>query len=188
MKTFRILFLLLFSFSIFLACDDDDSAEIPIDDEEIAETPDDGDDPMDDPMDDPVDADSVIFTGEPIVFSRPAGADFTLGENQDIITENIAITRGATRGLFNIAQEEGFTNSVSPTDTEWAIGTTAALEDLTFSDWTTAVDNNPPAAVGVDYVLHLITDDIFIDIRLLSWGQTAAGGGEFSYQRSTPEE
>ncbi len=33
-------------------------------------------------------------------------------------------------------------------------------------------------------VLHLITDDIYIDIKFLSW--TSGGNGGFSYERSTP--
>ena len=43
---------------------------------------------------------------------------------------------------------------------------------------------------GVDAVVHLITEDIYIDIRFLSWttgnGQGGTGGGGFSYMRSTP--
>lgn len=38
--------------------------------------------------------------------------------------------------------------------------------------------------VGKSAVLHLIPNDIYLDIKFLSWGQ--AGGGGFSYQRSTP--
>ena len=43
----------------------------------------------------------------------------------------------------------------------------------------------PPCQVGNDMVLHLITDDIYIDIKYLSWTQNGQGGG-FSYQRSNP--
>jgi hypothetical protein len=35
-------------------------------------------------------------------------------------------------------------------------------------------------------VVHLITDDIYIDIKFLSWTSGGAGGG-FSYERSTDQ-
>ena len=35
-------------------------------------------------------------------------------------------------------------------------------------------------------VVHLITDDIYIDIKLLSWSSGGTGGG-FSYERSTDQ-
>ena len=37
--------------------------------------------------------------------------------------------------------------------------------------------------MGINAVLHLKTDDIYIDIKFLSW---AAGSGGYSYERSTP--
>jgi hypothetical protein len=40
--------------------------------------------------------------------------------------------------------------------------------------------------IGKDAVLHLIADDIYLDIKFLSW--TAGGGGGFSYERSTVPE
>ena len=75
-------------------------------------------------------------------------------------------------------------SSTSPKDTEWAFGTTSNLGALTFADWVVTVANNPPAMVGQNMVVHLITDDIYIDIKFTSW-TAAAGGGGFSYQRST---
>ena len=43
----------------------------------------------------------------------------------------------------------------------------------------------PPCAVGKDAVLHLISEDIYIDIKITSW---VSGQGSFSYQRSTPSD
>jgi len=37
---------------------------------------------------------------------------------------------------------------------------------------------------GNDYVLHLITDDVYIDVKILTW-QTRSQGAGFSYERST---
>src|ERR1043166_1724755 len=42
----------------------------------------------------------------------------------------------------------------------------------------------PPLSVGHDAVVHLKTDDIYIDINFISWSSRIGGG--FSYSRSTP--
>ena len=42
---------------------------------------------------------------------------------------------------------------------------------------------DPPHTVGVNAVVHLIAEDIYLDLRVTSW--TSRGGG-FSYIRSTP--
>ena len=39
--------------------------------------------------------------------------------------------------------------------------------------------------VGKNYVVHLITDNIYIDLKMLSWQQGGGNGGGFSYERST---
>jgi hypothetical protein len=48
---------------------------------------------------------------------------------------------------------------------------------------------NPPQAVanGTNYVLHLVEENIFIDVVFTSWSQGGNGGGGFSYRRSTEE-
>lgn len=130
----------------------------------------------------------TIWTGPDINFTRPDGADWTLPANQDRITDNVWITRANIRGIFNIATEDEYVDFVSPADTEWAFGTTTEIDDLTFEPWQTAIQSNPPGMVGQDMVLHLITDDIYIDIRFTSWANGSQGGqGGFSYQRSTEE-
>jgi hypothetical protein len=43
----------------------------------------------------------------------------------------------------------------------------------------------PPGSVGVDAVVHLITDDIYLSLKFTSWSASGSGGG-FSYERSTP--
>ena len=35
-------------------------------------------------------------------------------------------------------------------------------------------------------VVHLISEDIYFDIRFTDWGREAGGGGAFAYFRSTP--
>ena len=126
-----------------------------------------------------------IWNGPSITFTRTAFADWTLPENQDWLTTNVALTRAQVMGIFNIAQENEYSNQ-SPVDTEWAYGTTADLGSLTFSTWEQWHGQNPLTSLNRDAVVHLISDDIYIDIRFTSWGIGGAGGGAFSYVRSTP--
>lgn len=125
-----------------------------------------------------------IWDGPMITFVKTAGTDWTLPENQDFITDNVIITRGNNQGIFNIAKESFFNNFNSPSDTEWARGNTSNFGSLNFYKWRDANANCPPCNIGTDFVLHLITDDIYIDIKILSWN---TGNGGFSYQRSTPK-
>src|SRR5688572_23145836 len=112
----------------------------------------------------------TVWDGVKIVFTKADFADWTLPENQDRLTENVALTRQNERGLFNIQVESEYNaDLLSPADTEWAYGTTRDLDTLTFSDWRTWHGRNPNNAIGQDAVVHLISDDIYIDIKILSW-------------------
>lgn len=137
-----------------------------------------------------------IWTGPPIVFTKPNGADPTLPANQDAIVPGVAITRGNTRGLYNAATETFFLLGTSPADTEWAWGlNNPALTDseiratnfavLNFDEWSTAHGQQPLATLGRPGVLHIISQDIYIDITMTAWTSLGSGGG-FSYTRSTP--
>lgn len=124
-----------------------------------------------------------IWDGPKITFEKMSNADPTLAENQDRITENVWITRASRAGLFNAKLEMAHSDG-SPADTEWARGSLASLDTLTFTDWKTAVDENPPGSVNQTYVVHLISEDIYLELTFLSWGIQSAGGN-FSYERST---
>lgn len=130
----------------------------------------------------------TIWTGTTITFTKSSNADWTLAANQDRITNNVWITRADTQGIFNIATETTYsTNPPSPSDTQWAFGTTANISSLTFQNWKAAISNSPPNSLNQDMVLHLITDDIYIDIKFIAWSQGASAGGGFSYERSTDQ-
>jgi hypothetical protein len=125
-----------------------------------------------------------VWSGRTFVFTKPDGADWTSPANQDRLTDAVWLTRADRRGLFNIAQEDTFTRLVSPQDTEWATGNAVDWPSLTFTPWQTWNGSFPPAMVGVDAVVHLISDDIYVDIRFESWTSGNLGGG-FSYTRAT---
>lgn len=140
-------------------------------------------------------ADPLIYIGYDAMFEKTAYADPSAPENQDLILPNIAITRGDSRGIYNAAQEEFFADFSSPAGTRWAFPnnnpekTLAATNyaDLTFEDWQTANGGGgggPPATVGQSAVLHLIEQDIYLDIQFTAWGVGSAAGGSFAYERA----
>ena len=132
-------------------------------------------------------AQPTIWNGSTITFTKPNNAVWTQAANQDRITPNVWITRADTQGIFNIKTESSYDKigGSSPDDTEWAFGTTSNIGTLTFAPWVTTIANNPPAMVGQNMVVHLISDDIYIDIKFTAWSAGFAGGGGFSYERST---
>ena len=135
-----------------------------------------------------------VWTGPEIVFSRPAKTGPPLPQCEDAVSDSVRLTRAATRGLFNAVSEERY-RSPSPADTEWAwdlAGFNTGLEitaanqaNLTFNIWVTAHDKNPPAAVGIPGVLHLMSEDIYLDIEMMEWAD-GGGAGAFAYRRGTP--
>lgn len=138
----------------------------------------------------------TVWDGPAVSFSKPAFGDPDQPANQDRITEGVWITRGDTQGIYNIAQESFYSFVVSPKDTEWAWdlnnpGKTIAASnyaDLSFDVWFNAHGGSPPSTVGRPGVLHIISEDIYIDITFTGWAQGAGGGGAFSYMRSTPPD
>jgi hypothetical protein len=147
----------------------------------------------------PAAADPIVWNGPSIAFTKPDFADWTLATNQDRLTDNVSLTRLNTRPLINVVLEDFAQESLSPLDTEWAFGPTQPgspgpitarnFANLTFTPFAVALNG----AIGVNIlsygpgVLHLISDDIYLDIKFTSWRRNDAGGG-FSYIRSTPGE
>src|SRR6185436_6238131 len=137
---------------------------------------------------------ATVWNGPTISFTKSNYANPLLAENQDRLTTNVWITRGSSQGLFNAKTESSFTHYVSPSGTEWANGSLENYATLTYTDWNhwaAGVNPSPPSTVGVQAVLHLIADDIYLSVRFTSWSGGAPGGGPtsgggFAYLRSTP--
>ena len=133
----------------------------------------------------------TVWTGTPITFTKAKNTDPTMAANQDRITNNVWITRGNKKGIYNIKTEGSYSDFSSPADTEWSLGTTANIASLTFSDWESVASSDPTSLLGLDMVVHLISDDIYIDIKFISWstgdGSGNGSGGGFSYTRSTDQ-
>jgi hypothetical protein len=149
----------------------------------------------------------LIWNGPKITFTKADWADWTLPANQDRITPNVWLARADTQGLFNIKYEDGYTRPTSPADTEWAFMdynenskhpediTAANYASLYFDYWASAINNSPPELVGRPGVVHLISEDIYLDIKFTSWttgiwvDEVPHGqGGGFSYERTTVPE
>jgi len=126
-----------------------------------------------------------------VTFTKAVGSDWTLAQNQDRITDKVWITRGTKGGIFNAAVESGPNTADydSPKGTEWAYGTTANIGSLEFDTWDDTHGAEPPTMVDRDMVVHLIEEDIYLDIKFTSWstgdGSGGGSGGGFSYIRSS---
>lgn len=130
-----------------------------------------------------VSEDAVIWTGANMSFDKVAGADPSVAENQDRLTDNVWITRGNNGGqIYNAVEEDAATKRESPRGTLWAIGTIDEIENLNFANFRSAV-GSPKQVVGKDLVLFLREDEIYLSVKFTSWGQNKAGN--FSYERST---
>ncbi|MEL6535884.1 MAG: cadherin repeat domain-containing protein [Bacteroidota bacterium] len=127
-----------------------------------------------------------IWTGPTMTFTKAEEADPTLEANQDRLTNSVWITRGNDGGqIYNAVTESVADKDDSPADTEWAFGNTAEIATLTFGTFRGAL-GKPKDIVGRDLVLHLISDDVYIDVKFTAWSASKKGG--FTYERSTSEE
>lgn len=125
-----------------------------------------------------------IWAGSDFSFTKNNGADPTDESNQDRITDNVWITRGNEGGqIYNANTETNSSKANSPDGTQWALGTLAEIHSLTFVNFRDAV--SPKDVAGVELVLYLEEDDIYLSVIFDSWSQGKQGG--FAYTRSTPD-
>ncbi len=124
---------------------------------------------------------ATVWTGPAITFTQGSGSGAV-----DQITPDVGITRGSSQGLYNSVTESGYTHDSSPAGTEWAFGELADYATLSYTTWEQmyggAAGGGPRSTLGVDTVVHLISDDIYLSVQLTSWGGSSGG---FSYVRST---
>ena len=130
-----------------------------------------------------------VIIADCVVFIKPDSADWTLDEYQDQITDSVRITRKHNQSLFNIAQENGYSNSNgSPVGTLWAGMTTADANSANYSNFKTMHGGSPQSIIGDTVSLYLPDDDLYFDIIFTSYSCCDSGGG-FSYIRySVPSD
>jgi hypothetical protein len=138
----------------------------------------------------------TVWSGYTFEFIRPS---FASPAPVDMITPGVHIARASTAGLYNAApgKDTGY-NGSGPTGTRWATSinnpgkTIAAANhaDLTFASWLAAYGGSNVGNVieGKDAVVHLIEEDIYLDLRVTNWvaARGEPGGGGFSYLRAEP--
>jgi len=130
----------------------------------------------------------TVWTCPEISFTKEDGTDFTDPANQDFYTENVIITRASTGGqILNFANNDDPLDAQNiPSGVEWAIGRTSDLSNLTFGGFREIIGRPNDNIVDLDLVMHLLEDDIFLNITFTSWSSGREGNGGFSYMRATP--
>lgn len=107
----------------------------------------------------------------------------------DVVSLSVALTRGDSGGLYNVFTEVEY-NEFAPGATLWFFG--GDVQDvidgvLTMGDfdyWALAHGNSPESVLGVDGVMYIQAEDIYVDIRFTQW-TGGDGGGGFAYTRGT---
>lgn len=133
-----------------------------------------------------------VWSGYTYKFDHPANSAI-----QDDITPNVALTRDALRGIYNIAYEVAYAEDYSPEYTLWATeynnpGLTieaANWEALSFTDWRGAYGGRNGLAnniVDANAVVFLQLDEVYMDLRFTAWGIGFGAGGAFTYERAEP--
>lgn len=125
----------------------------------------------------------VIWDGPMLTFVKEENTDAGLAANQDRITDKVWISRPGDGGqIFNVKAERFPIRTNSPLGTRWAFGELNQLDSLQFKSFRETVDR-PKDVPGKRMVLHLLQENIYLQVEFLSWSQNKTGG--FSYMRST---
>ena len=81
-------------------------------------------DQLEDPITPNPGVERELWTGPVITFTKAPNTDPTNSANQDRITDNVWITRGASGQIYNIMTETEAEKNTSPKGTTWAFGDT----------------------------------------------------------------
>ena len=124
-----------------------------------------------------------VWTSDLITFTKTDNTDESLAKNQDRITDNVWITRKLSGGqIYNAVVESVPDKDASPLGTEWAEGVINDYASLRYTTFRAAT-MKPKNAVGKTFVVHLIADNIYLSVKIISWSSNKLGG--FSYQRTS---
>jgi Bacterial Ig domain len=133
----------------------------------------------------------TYWTGTNFTFTNPGNSA------ADVLTPNVSFARNpaagsGTGGLYNSAnQSSPFIGAAPPAGTEWGFGTLAGYmanhSSVSFGECPLEQGNSPGNLVGTTFVVHLITNNIYLQLTLNAWGgQGGAVPKNFAYTRSTP--
>jgi hypothetical protein len=129
----------------------------------------------------------TIWTGTNYGFFHPATSNPS--GVPDPLMPDVAFNRGGSFGLFNSVSESGASGGTSPAGTAWAVGTLSQytnglISPSSFGACPLEQGHRPPNLIGTTYVVHLVTDNIYLQLMLTNWGDF--GDTTFGYIRSTP--
>ena len=142
-------------------------------------------------------ASDLVWQRTPVVqdewlsFEKPDYADWTQAQFQDFISDDVIITRGNSRPIFNIVQEtEGQSgcSSLSPTGTLWSPTTVGQSSMEDYVHFIEMADCSPSNLIGDSISMWVEGTDLFLDLVFTQWTGGGSGGG-VAYSRSvvTPE-
>jgi hypothetical protein len=126
---------------------------------------------------------STIWTGPLISFT-----DTQNGFQEDVLTTNVALTRGTMRGgLYNAVCESSAITGISPSNTMWAFGDLSDYSNLQYGPCVLEAGDHPSGYIGSNFVVYLTKDDVYLSLTLTAWGgEMGSGPTTFTYLRSTP--
>lgn len=141
---------------------------------------------------------AVVWSGTPVSFTKLPFANPALPSSQDRLTDAVALSRGDAQGLYNPLSEPAYSGT-SPAGTRWAFAGLRGNPEagfgagnhasLNFSTWEIALGGRPSLAGNIverPGVLHLVDEDVYLDITFTDWSIGGGGGGGFSYTRASP--
>jgi len=120
----------------------------------------------------------TIWAGGSLTFTE------TIAGQTDFITAQTAFTR--VNVLYNPMCQTNpggpGCSYAGPCNTQWAVGTINNWNTLTYTNFYVANGCNPPGGLPKTYVVHLLAENIYMQVTFLSW---QAGGPGMSYTRTT---
>lgn len=123
---------------------------------------------------------ATVWTGPNVTWTKS-----TTTPSDTIIAGKVVLTRGSRDVLYNIAAGETSAGLFSPKDTLWAFGDISSFDRLTYQTMESLRNGNLAARIlNQPMVVHLTNEDIYLSIRITTWGQNLSG--TVSYTRSTP--
>ncbi len=146
---------------------------------------------------------ATVWDGPDVLFSKDSSQPTTV---QDVLTPDVSLTRGTSGILFNPLGGDVGAGAGTPSGTLWAFDTdignptdadfnAANFAALTFLPFLDAVGGSrgdggpgvPNVILGTGGVLHLVAEDVYLDIEFLTWTNVAGNpGAAVSYLRSSP--
>lgn len=154
---------------------------------------------------------STFWNGASMSYTEPS-----IGAADVLVAGKVGLARQASKWLYNplATPPDSPAGANTPTDTEWAVGTTAMIGNLSastvsgltfipmggaspsvyvaaqvafpsdFNHMQVYLLNGNGSGGPITFVVHLKNEDIYLTLTFSSWGDGGSGG--FAYFRSTP--